>query len=90
MPSQGGSVKPRSDGWTEASLETLRQTRADLADYADANEDALRAERRAARIEAVERATAPLNKRILHSRKRFRLRRAAAKNARAARKANRG
>jgi hypothetical protein len=71
-------------------LEALRRARADQAEYEEATRDDRAAERRAARLEAVERALIPLNKRILHSRRSFRLRRAAAKNARATRKANRG
>jgi hypothetical protein len=82
-------VRPRSDGWDLERFIAVQRARDDQAEFDEANRDAVRAEQRAARIEAVEVKVTPLGQRILHKRPGFRKRRAAAKVARASRKANR-
>jgi hypothetical protein len=82
-------MRPRSDGWTDERLTAFRRAQQDILDMDEATRDDRRAERRSARLEAVERAIAPLNKRILHSRLSWRRSRAKARQARKARKMNR-
>lgn len=74
---------------SQEKIEARRLAAADDAEYLEATAEDRRAERRAARLEAVRFACAPLNKRILHSRKSWRKRRAAAKRAHESRRRNR-
>lgn len=74
---------------TQEQLESRRKARADQALLDEATRESRLAEQLAARREALEVAVTPLNKRILHSRRSHRLRRAKAKRAAASRRRNR-
>ena len=74
---------------SQAKIEARRLAAEDVRAFEEATADDRRAERRAARTEAVRVACTPLNKRILHSRKSWRKRRSAAKRAHESRRRNR-
>lgn len=74
---------------TQEQIEARRKAQADLELMATETLEVDRAERRAARIDSVAQKVAPLSKKILHSRKAFRLRRAKNRVAKRSRKANR-